>query len=208
MPSIPAKRKTEGIGRLTATMTTTMERGKCNIEGCRCCIFEAEERNPKMCECGHKRNFHLAPRTEQTRRSLDGALSVSAMVSPVFEKEVNIHLQHDLPSCLPRCRISDIRNRQIECDRDGNTLLEIDSFGYVFEDDCYYGSKLKTSGFFLIEPQGCGRKKSASSKQNQCKSPGAIARKLDKNAEKYIIGASYSGQSEETVQEKVNALQA
>jgi len=67
---------------------------------------------------------------------------------------------------------------------------------------------LKTSGIFLIEPQGCGQKKGASSKQKLSKSPGAIARKLDKKAEKYIIGVSYSGQSEETVQEKVKTLEA
>jgi len=186
-------------------MTTTMQRGKCNVPECCCCIFEAKENSPKECECGHKRNFHLVPSTEQTRRSLPGAKSVSEMVAPVFEKEVNLHLNQNLPSCLSRCRISDIRNWQIEDERE--TLLEMDSFGYIYEDECDYAQGLATSGLFLIEPEGCGRKKSAESKQKLSKSPGAIARKLDTLAEKYIVGESYSGQSENTIRGKVETLE-
>ena len=113
-------------------------------------------------------------------------------------------MNHPVPVCLPRCKISDIRSRHIECDTTGETIMQIDAFGYVFEDDCCYGIELTTSGIFLIEPQCCGKTKSAASKQKlSSKSPGAISRKLEKTAEKYIIGESYSGQSEDTVRKVI-----
>ena len=129
------------------------------------------------------------------------------MVGPVFEKEVNVHLKHNLQSCLPSCRISDIRSRQVEKEDGTGTLCEIDSFGYVFEDDLMYGKELPTSGVFLVTPNDCGQKKAIKAKQKMSHSPGAQDWKQEKMAEKYIIGESYSGQSEETVAEKVHTLE-
>lgn len=165
-----------------------MKYGKCGHKDCACFEFDPCEQNGKVCDCGHKRCFHQPPSSIQ-RKLVNGTKSVSEMVGPVFEQEVNRHLQDHLPSCLPKTKMSDIRKRQIENDN-GTTLLEIDSFAYVFEDDLMYGTELASSGFFLIEPKSCGRMKSI-----------AIEKKM---AEKYIIGESYSGQSQETVIEKVN----
>jgi hypothetical protein len=92
-----------------------------------------------------------------------------------------------------------------------STLLEIDSFGYMFEDSLEYGQETTAAGISLISPNGCGSKKSVQAPAgNLSKSPEAKLRNkllVGKVAEKYMIGETYSGVKTKTVESKVKELE-
>ena len=127
---------------------SSVPRGDCGE--CKCLGFDQSDSNIKMCDCGHKLCFHellmpaamdFSPRT--TGSATDASTStpgrsVSELVAPTFELEVNRHLNDHLPSSLPGCEISDLRNWQI----DDGSHFEMDTFGYMFKDSLRQGKKM------------------------------------------------------------------
>ena len=134
--------------------------------------------------------------------------SVSASVAPIFEKEVNKHLDDFFPLSLPGCRCSDFRVREVEDESTGDLLLEIDTFGYMFEDSLEKGKDTSTSGIYVVAPSSCsGKKSEPTPSQKLSGSPGAKERNVELEAEKYVIGETYSGQSNAKVRDKLRELE-
>lgn len=177
--------------------------GACSQEGCGCLHFDGADDSPRECDCGHLRCFHAPSTAASTPRS--GRKSVSDLVAPIFEGEVNYHLTNHLSHSLPQCGLSDFRTREIE----GCDALEIDSFGYMSHDSLEFGVDSPGSGISVIEPNGCTRAKAVAAPPGKLTgSPGAMERSLETKVEKYVIGETYSGQRETKIKEKVEELEA
>ena len=134
-----------------------------------------------------------------------GRKSVSELVAPIFEREVNDHLTNHFSHSLPQCGLSnDFRTREIE----GRYALEIDSFGYISHDSLEFGVDSPGSGISVIEPNGCTRAKAAAAPPAKLTgSPGAKERSLETTVEKYVIGETYSGQKHIKIKTKVQELE-
>jgi len=120
---------------------------------------------------------------------------------------VNIHLNDHFSHCLPQCRLSDFRTREV-AGPDETVSLDIDAFGYLSRDSLEFGSGSPGSGISLIEPDGCTREKAvAAPPAKPTGSTCAKVKSVETGVEKYIIGETYSGQEETTLMEKVTVLE-
>jgi hypothetical protein len=95
-------------------------------------------------------------------------------------------------------------------DSAGNTLCEIDSFGYIFEDSLQYGQVTETDGISLVVPNQCGSMKPVPTLPEKLSdSPNAklLGGGGEREAEKYVIGETYSGHKESKIGVKVRDLE-
>jgi len=181
-----------------------MECGRCKQKDCACQKFDSD--TGKLCDCGHNRCMHLPPPASHYGSAHKLGKSISEMVAPSFEREVNGHLADHLPDCLSGCRISDIRNRSVVDETAGDALTEIDSFGCCYEDSLDFGREMPACGMFLLNP-GVSQECVQAATLKLSKSPGALGRKIEDKIEKCIVGETYSGQNEMTVGGKVASLE-
>ena len=134
-----------------------------------------------------------------TPRSKD----ISNQIASVFEGEVNAYLDDNFQSVLPRCNFSRFRSREIE----DNAALEMDSFAYMTKDTRETPEIKNTLGIYVVELRGVPLKKPKGAPRKLAKSPGVKAANLERTAEKYVVGESYSGDREDRIKRKVKELE-
>jgi len=177
----------------------------CATEGCSCVTFVASKEDKDVCLCSHMSCFHNSETITVDVNPLRLASSppgsdITKQVSTVFEVEVNKHLDDHFQSALPGCTVLNFKNREFE---DDLVHLELDSFAYMTKDTLGEGHTNKDVGIQVIIPPHNSKQKAVSAPTNNLKqSPGAVARNLQSDADKYIVGESYSGDKEKCLRKK------
>jgi hypothetical protein len=139
------------------------DRGKCEIPNCRCVGYDSDVTRSTTCYCDHRRYEHTrflpppvalgSPRNAAGSPGRPSPGGASARCAVIFEKEVNKHVVDHFPSSLPGCEFSGFRSREIVDDETGNSLLEIDTFGYILRDNGEDGKETRPNGIYLILPR-------------------------------------------------------
>jgi hypothetical protein len=133
---------------------------------------------------------------------------ISNHVSAVFEVEVNKRLDDHFQSILPGCEFSTFKNREIYEGEDCSVALEMDSFSYMTKDTLSKPENIPDLGIDVVKlPNNIFLEPKSSPEGQLGGSPGAFAVNLQANAQKYVVGESYSGQNRFTMKAKVTQLE-
>jgi hypothetical protein len=116
-----------------------------------------------------------SPRNAASSPGVTSLGSASERCAAIFENEVNTHVASQFPSSLTGCKFSGFRNREIIDEATGVALLEMDTFGYILQDNLEDGKEMTPSGIYLILPEGIGdvQKSAPTPSENPGGSPGA-----------------------------------